>query len=692
MIRIKHLLFITLIVFCISICYFCLSYYQEFRKYAEQNVGRELYFEEALINDNIKNLLLQTFNVTRYISGRSAVVNALNGHVDYSLLNGELAVIRNSASIVEDVMVLDESGRVISRITSNSEYLLPTTGAEFRNAFGAMENIGSDYLNMPGRTMFIDTKDGLGADTLSLIYLQPVVDFETESRTYVIDGYIAVNIPMIKLISALSSVLGSQSKSVIRVSNKFLYDMEGYVSRFGTQEVKTLSGEKLCTLKVSVSRPADEIEMNLIGNIISQVKKNVIISFVIAVALIVCFLLILHSFGSLFAFISRLEMNNKIYAQRFVLWEFNKTSRLLHDMKQTILSQLHDIERKNHRLQKANNETAEVNRKLADMNATLEKQVQERTHSLQKALELSTNCNNISNVIINQRSQLKDDMKSEQIFDIFCSSIREFNLKRNFCFEYKVEGENREKTNTITTIIPPIDIIQGDSYRYEKGFYKFPLSMKEGEGYLILEAGESAIEPDILTNISVFCREVSSYLDNRALRNRLSFWARTDGLTKLGNRVAYDQQMAYYETSLDSEIGLFLIDANGLKEINDSKGHTTGDALLKKVAGKLHTVFDNYDADIFRIGGDEFITILHGKDLNKSAEILEKLAAVQDKPVPKAVQTAEIAATFAVGYADSRTTPFQMLYKKADHEMYLQKEAYYEMRHRLFGEIRAPRH
>ncbi len=691
MIRIKHLLFITLIVFCLSICYFCLSYYREFRKFAENNVGQELYFEEALIKDSIRNKILDMVDISHYIAERTSIKSAVDGYVRPTSVISELEFIKKRAPIVEDVLLADDTGRVIVRITDNSErYFNTTADSRFTEAYKLMKERLDVGQRSDGRVIFVDSQNEVGDEIPSLIYLQPVVMNDMFTGSFEVKGYVIVNVPLIKLVYLTTANVNSSS--VVRVSNRFLYDMEGYISRFNTLNILDFDNGLLCVLRVSVSRKSDDIEIGLISSIMSQVKKNIFISSVIAVALIACFLFILHSFGQLFSFISRLEMNDKAYDERFTIWEFNKTAKLLYDMKYTIIMQLRDIERKNRGLLRANNETAEVNRKLADMNATLEKQVQERTLSLQKALELSTNCNNISNVIINQRTLLKDDMRADEIFAIFCSSIREFNLKRNFCFEYKMEGENREKMNSITTIIPQIKIPQGDSFCYDKGFYKFPLTMKEGVGSLTIESHVSSIEIDILTNISVFCREVSSYLDNRALRNRLSFWARTDGLTKLGNRVAYDQQMSYFETCLDSEIGLFLIDVNGLKEMNDNKGHAAGDALLKRVAGKLQSVFDSYDADIFRIGGDEFITILHGKDLNRSGEILKKLAEVQDKPVPKAAETAEIHATFAVGYADSRKTPFQMLYKQADHEMYIQKQAYYEMRHRLFGEIRAPRH
>ena len=125
MIRIKHLLFITLIVFCISICYFCLSYYKEFRKFAETNVGKELYFEEALVNDNLQNKILSMVDVNRYISERATVKSAVDGYADLQRVISELNVMRRHSPIIEDAILLDDTGRVVARATDNPERYIP---------------------------------------------------------------------------------------------------------------------------------------------------------------------------------------------------------------------------------------------------------------------------------------------------------------------------------------------------------------------------------------------------------------------------------------------------------------------------------------------------------------------------------------------------------------------------------------
>ena len=174
----------------------------------------------------------------------------------------------------------------------------------------------------------------------------------------------------------------------------------------------------------------------------------------------------------------------------------------------------------------------------------------------------------------------------------------------------------------------------------------------------------------------LFAREPSSFLENRALTSRLAFWARTDGLTGLGNRIAFDQSMAGLETSLDKEAGLFLIDVNGLKDLNDTRGHEAGDALLRTVASRLLNCLKDLPGSLFRIGGDEFVILLEGDAVASHDALLRRLQEAQFQPASLAGR--EHGISFSVGYADSKHTPFSLLYKMADKAMYQQKQAYYE--------------
>jgi diguanylate cyclase (GGDEF)-like protein len=69
---------------------------------------------------------------------------------------------------------------------------------------------------------------------------------------------------------------------------------------------------------------------------------------------------------------------------------------------------------------------------------------------------------------------------------------------------------------------------------------------------------------------------------------------------------------------------LAFVDVDGLKEINDSRGHLAGDRVLREVVSTLRTKLRSYDL-IVRFGGDEFLCAIPGVSL---AEAEERLAAV----------------------------------------------------------------
>jgi diguanylate cyclase (GGDEF)-like protein len=71
---------------------------------------------------------------------------------------------------------------------------------------------------------------------------------------------------------------------------------------------------------------------------------------------------------------------------------------------------------------------------------------------------------------------------------------------------------------------------------------------------------------------------------------------------------------------------LAFIDVNGLKAINDSRGHAAGDRLLLEVAGVFKTGLRSHDL-IIRYGGDEFVCAISGLDLGDAQKRLALVSA-----------------------------------------------------------------
>lgn len=97
----------------------------------------------------------------------------------------------------------------------------------------------------------------------------------------------------------------------------------------------------------------------------------------------------------------------------------------------------------------------------------------------------------------------------------------------------------------------------------------------------------------------------------RAVADEQSRTARRDALTGLGNRLSWDEALAAFQDRTDSGASgtLVTIDVDGLKALNDSRGHAVGDELLMSCAEILRTHTRDEDVCV-RLGGDEFALLL----------------------------------------------------------------------------------
>lgn len=84
--------------------------------------------------------------------------------------------------------------------------------------------------------------------------------------------------------------------------------------------------------------------------------------------------------------------------------------------------------------------------------------------------------------------------------------------------------------------------------------------------------------------------------------------AASDPLTGLGHHATFHEALAAARAA-DTRVAVLLIDVDGFKAINDSKGHQTGDRVLREIAAVLTGTLRRGD-ELFRIGGDEFAALI----------------------------------------------------------------------------------
>lgn len=151
--------------------------------------------------------------------------------------------------------------------------------------------------------------------------------------------------------------------------------------------------------------------------------------------------------------------------------------------------------------------------------------------------------------------------------------------------------------------------------------------------------------------------------------------SRTDDLTQLLNRRAYEEELKELEKNLRKRnTVIFSLDVNGLKNANDDFGHEAGDELLLGSAECLKTCFGEY-GNVYRTGGDEFAAIITA-DQKTVDKIIERLEKYMSKWSGKLIKTLSI----SYGYVFTNDKAAKNLHDAliiADKNMYAKKEEYY---------------
>lgn len=161
-----------------------------------------------------------------------------------------------------------------------------------------------------------------------------------------------------------------------------------------------------------------------------------------------------------------------------------------------------------------------------------------------------------------------------------------------------------------------------------KCYLGFPIHLPDGGIFgtiCMLDDKENDFSEDTRAFMSKMRDLIESYL-------HLLHLSTTDQLTGLYNR-AYLDLILNRETQdiLHKRTSALLLDIDHFKEINDTFGHLSGDAVLKNFADVLDSCLPG-DAMAFRFGGDEFFILMPDTPIERAACEAEKLrVAVKDR-------------------------------------------------------------
>ena len=137
------------------------------------------------------------------------------------------------------------------------------------------------------------------------------------------------------------------------------------------------------------------------------------------------------------------------------------------------------------------------------------------------------------------------------------------------------------------------------------------------------------LSPRIESGMRMLAAEAAIALDRARLLAQLQATARTDDLTGLPNRRAWEEQLPreLARAARDSRpVCVAMLDLDRFKAFNDDRGHQAGDRLLKQAAAAWATQLRSSDM-LARYGGEEFSVLLPGCALEGAQVLVERLRA-----------------------------------------------------------------
>jgi diguanylate cyclase len=238
-------------------------------------------------------------------------------------------------------------------------------------------------------------------------------------------------------------------------------------------------------------------------------------------------------------------------------------------------------------------------------------------------------------------------------------------------------AETQHLLNALRSFATWTSDFAGDFHRYRTQMNDLSIKASNENSFKTKEDVKGLLGQIVVAN-----RELQSRLENAEKKldqqtHELAGYlneARTDGLTGLANRRAFDQRIdECYKNWVERKqvFSLALIDIDHFKKINDTYGHPAGDAVLKEVSNRLR-IQDESCMLVARYGGEEF-ALLFATPLHAAASKMELIrTTIQDKAVSAEGHTVQVTISSGVSEitADDRIAK---IIRRSDEALYSAK-------------------
>ncbi|MCV0382049.1 MAG: EAL domain-containing protein [Erythrobacter sp.] len=165
-------------------------------------------------------------------------------------------------------------------------------------------------------------------------------------------------------------------------------------------------------------------------------------------------------------------------------------------------------------------------------------------------------------------------------------------------------------------------------------------------------------------------RSIGEAKKSRQLAEEMRILARTDIVTNLANRAGLNH---YLDQAIagrgERSLGMFWIDIDRFKEVNDLLGHQTGDRVLAEIGARLADVVPQ-DGIVARFGGDEFVMLCEVEDKRACERLAARLLSEINRPVRFNDERLEVKASVGIAAMPEDGETAETLMQHADLALY----------------------
>ncbi|MEI2700462.1 MAG: GGDEF domain-containing protein [Microthrixaceae bacterium] len=157
-------------------------------------------------------------------------------------------------------------------------------------------------------------------------------------------------------------------------------------------------------------------------------------------------------------------------------------------------------------------------------------------------------------------------------------------------------------------------------------------------------------------------------------RNEILLQAVVDPLTGAYNRLMLPDQLDQLASGGSTTSAVMSIDLDRFKQVNDERGHQAGDLVLATVVERLTAATRGHDV-VIRMGGDEFLVILHDIGHDDALHLAERIVGKVEEPIDFQGTKLSVSASVGVAMVPGGRTDTDDVLHRADLAMYEAKRS-----------------